>query len=244
MTRLLTLLLSLSTAAAAADVKVIAIGALNPGFNRIAERYKAETGNTVTVTMDTATGVTRRLAAGESADVLIAPDTAIDDAVKQGKAIESTKTPVARVGIGIAMRRALKAPNLATADALKQALLAADSIVYNQGSSGLYIDKLLEQMGITDRVKAKIVRYANAAQVVDHVMNGKGNDVGFAPLPEIINNDQTRVQLAGPLPPGAQNYTNYVAAAMTGKNTDLAKDFIRYATTPVAKQIFASSGVD
>jgi molybdate transport system substrate-binding protein len=85
MTRLLALLLSVSTAAAAAEVKVIAIGALNPGYTRIADKYKTETGNTVTTTMDTATGVSRRLAAGESADVLIAPDTAITDAVKQGR---------------------------------------------------------------------------------------------------------------------------------------------------------------
>jgi molybdate transport system substrate-binding protein len=148
------------------------------------------------------------------------------------------------VGIGIAMRRGVKAPNVATVDALKQALLGADSIIYNQGSSGLYIAKLIEQMGITDRVKSKIIRFANAAQVVDRVMDGKAIDIGFAPLPEIMNSDQNRLQLAGPLPPGAQNYTNYVAAVMTGKNVESAKDFIRYLTTPAAKQIFAVAGVD
>ena len=61
--------------------------ALNPGFTRLAEQYKAENGHTVIAQMDTATGVSRRLAAGEPADVLIAPDTVVDNAAKQGKVI-------------------------------------------------------------------------------------------------------------------------------------------------------------
>ena len=244
MKRLLAALLLISTPVAAADLKVLGIGALNPGFARIVEQYKGEKGHNVTAVMDTATGVSRRLAAGETADVLIAPDSVTDDAVNQSKIIVSTKTPIVRIGIGIATRRGATAPNVATIDALKQALLNADSITYNQGSSGLYIDKLIEQMGIADRVKAKTVRYANAAQVLQHVMNGKGNDIGFSPLPEIITGDPNRVQLAGPLPAGAQNFTNYVGVVMTGGNADVGKDFIRYLTTAGAKQIFSATGVE
>ncbi len=244
MARLLATLLFMSTAATAAELKVLGIGALNAGFARISEQYKAEKGHSVTAQMDTATGMSKRLESGQTADVLIAPDTVIDEAARRDQVVISTKTLVARVGIGIAMRRGTAVPNVATVDALKQALLNADSIVYNQGSSGIYIDKLIEQMGIADRIKAKTTRYANAGQVLQHVMNGKANDIGFSPLPEIITGDPTRLQLAGPLPAPVQNNTSYAAVVMTGGNAGLAQDFIRYLTTPAAKKIFSAAGVD
>lgn len=231
--------------ASAADLKVLMIGAINPGFSNIAKQYKSDAGHNVTMQVDTAPGLTKRIAAGESADILIAPDNVIDDAVKQGKAIGSTKVPaVAKVGIGLAVPAGTKAPNIATVDALKQALLAADSIVYNQGSSGLYIEKMLEQMGIGEQLKAKTVRFANAGQVVNHVMDAKNNEIGFAPLPEVFSQDPKRLQSAGPLPSSLQNYTSYSAVVMTGGNAEVAKDFIRYLTAPAAKRTFAAAGVD
>lgn len=238
-------LLAMSAAASAAELKVMAIGAINPGFANIAEQFKRDSGNSISLLTDTAPGLTRRIAAGETGDILIAPDNVVEEAARQGKAIASTKTPVAKVGIGVAMHRGATAPKVATVDALKEALLKADSIVYNQGSSGLYIQMLFEQMGIAKQLESKTTRFANAAQVVQHVMDGKNGEIGFAPLPEILSSDQTKLQLVGPLPSAVQNYTSYEAVVMTGgKAAEVAKDFIRYLTTPGAKRTFAAAGVD
>src|SRR5579863_7715139 len=244
MARILAVLLAMGSAAAAAELKVLMIGAINPGFANIAAKYKSDAGNNVTMQVDTAPGLTRRIAAGEIADILIAPDNVIDEAAKQGKAVVATRTPVAKVGIGVAVPAGTAAPNVSTADALKQALLGAESIVYNQGSSGLYIERLFEQMGIADQLKAKTIRFANAGQVVRHVMDAKGKEIAFAPLPEILSSDPKRLQSAGPLPSAVQNYTSYSAVVMTGGKADVAKDFIRYLTAPAAKRTFSEAGVD
>ena len=220
------------------------IGAINPGFSNNAEQYKRDTGHNVTTLNDTAPGLTKRIAAGETADILIAPDNVIDEAAKQGKVVASTRTPIAKVGIGVTVHAGIPAPNVATVEALKQALLKADSVCYNQGSSGIYIDKMLEQMGIAEQVKAKTVRFANAGQVVRHVMDAKNNEVGFAPLPEIFSNEANGLRSAGPLPAAVQNYTSYSAVVMTGANADVAKDFIRYLTAPAARKTFSAAGVD
>ena len=136
-------------------------------------------------------------------------------------------------------------PNVKTADALKQALLSADSIVYNEGSSGLYLEKLFEQMGIAAQLKTKTTRYPNGGQVIQHVINGKGVEIGLVPVPVIISNEGKGIQLAGPLPAEVQNATSYAAVVMTsGKSIDAAKDFIRYLTLPAAKQTFKAAGVD
>jgi molybdate transport system substrate-binding protein len=135
--------------------------------------------------------------------------------------------------------------NVKTVDALKQALLSADTIVYNEGSSGQYLEKLFDQMGIADRLKAKTKRYANGGQVAQHILDGKGNEIGFVPIPNIKTNEARGLQFVGPLPPDVQNFTVYEAVVMAGgKATDAARDFIRYLTLPAARQTFAAAGVD
>jgi molybdate transport system substrate-binding protein len=245
MIRLLALLLAVSVTASAADVKVLSVGAVQPALGQIADRFKAETGHVVTIQQDTAPGITKRLASGETADILLVPPALLDDAAKQGKITSSTRTMAARVGIGIAMRPGATPPDMKTGEALKQALLKADAIVFNEGSSGLYLESLFEKMGIADRVKAKIKRYANGGQVSQHIIDSKGSEIGFVPIPNIKTNEARGLQFVAPLPPDVQNYTPYEAAVVAGsKSADAARDFIRYLTTPAAKKIFAASGVE
>ena len=86
MGRILAVFLAIGSAASGAELKVLMIGAINPGFANIAAQYKSDGGNSVTTQVDTAPGLSRRIAGGETADILIAPDNVIDEAVKQGKA--------------------------------------------------------------------------------------------------------------------------------------------------------------
>jgi molybdate transport system substrate-binding protein len=238
-------LLSITVAASAADLKVLSVGAIQPSLGTIAEQFKRDTGHNVTIQVDTAPGLTKRLGSGETADILIAPPDLVDSAAKEGKAVASTKTLVARVGVGISVRRGAATPNAKTVDAFKQTLLDADSIVYNEGSSGLYLEKLFAQMGIADRLKAKTSRYPNGGQVAEHIIKGKGKEIGFIPIPYIKANEATGLQFAGPLPAEVQNYTSYEAAVMTGgKSTDAAREFVRYLTGSAARQTFAAAGVD
>ena len=244
MVRVLALVLAWSVAASAAELKVLSVGAVQPSLGEVAERFKKETGHNITIQVDTAPGLTKRLASGESADILIAPPNLVEEAAKSGKAAASTKMLMARVGIGIAARKDLKL-NIRTVDALRQALINADAIVYNEGSSGQYLEKLFDQMGIGERLKSKTKRYPNGGQVGQHILDGKGNEIGFLPIPYIKANEARGLQYVAPMPGETQNHTEYEAVVMTGgKSTAVAQEFIRYMTSPAAKQIFAAAGVE
>ena len=239
-----TLLLAASMTPAA-ELKVLSVGSINPGLANNGEEFKKSTGNTITIHVDTAPGLRGRLTSGETADVLIATADVLDEAAKAGKIVAGTRTLVARVGVGITVRKGASLPDVKTAAALKQVLENADSIVYNEGSSGLYLDRLFGQMGIAEKLKPRTTRYPNGGQVAQHVVNGKGNEIGFLPVSYILSNLSQGIQFVGPLPGDTQNYTSYEAAVMTGgKAADAARDFIKYLTSPGAKKIFAASGVD
>ena len=236
---------SISSSVLAAEVKVLSAGAVEPGLHAFAEQVKRDMGHELNILFNTAPQIAKRLAAGEVYDILILPPAAIGQAAKDGKVAADSRLPLGRVGAGIIVRTGASAPSVATVDQLKQALLGADSVVYNTASSGIYLDKLFGNMGILEQLKPKTTRYANAASVMEHVIKGKGNEIGFGPITEIKQYESKGLKLVGPLPAEVQNYTSYEAALMTGAaSADAAKAVLRQLATPAAKALFAAAGIE
>lgn len=229
----------------AAEIRVLSGGAVEPGLHAFADVVRRDTGHTLAIQFNTGPQIAKRLEAGEVWDILISPPPAIAQAIRDQRIDTATRTPVGRVGVGIIVRRGASAPDVSTTDALKRALAAADSVVYNTASTGLYLDKLFERLGIVDTVKAKATRYADGASVMEHVIRGKGAEIGFGAMTEIRLYGSKGLTMIGPLPPDAQNFTAYEAAVMTGaKNAEAARDVLRLIATPAGKAAFVSGGVE
>ncbi len=229
----------------AADIRVLSAGSVEPGLHAFAEQVKRDLGHDLRIQFNTAPQIAKRLAAGEGYDILIAPPAAIEQAIKDGKAVAGTRVPVGRVGAGIIVRSSAAVPDVATVEALKQALLGADSVVYNTASTGLYLDRLFGELGILDQLKPKTTRYPNGAPVMEHVINGKGNEIGFGAITEISMYEPKGLKLAGPLPAEVQNYTSYDAVVMTGAaSLEAARAVLRELATPAAKALFVAKGVE
>ena len=229
--------------AAAGAVTVLSAGAVEEGVLRLARQYKQDAGHEVATQFGTGPEIEKRLSSGEAADVLIAPAAVVERALKSGAVVAGTEKPVARVGVGITVRRGAAAPDVSTVDALKAALLRADSVVYNQASTGQYLEALFARMGIVDRLKPVTTRYGNAAQVFEHVIAGRGNEIGFGPITEIKSFEPKGAVLVGALPDEIQNYTTYVAAVSTrAAAPDAARAFIGYLTAAAARQVFLATG--
>ena len=234
-----------SASAVAAEIKVLSAGAVEAGLMHAAEAFKKASGTEVKIQYNTAPQIAKKLADGETADVLVAPPGLLDEQVKANRISADGRVMLGRVGAGVFVRADATAPNIATTEALKQALLSADSIVYNTASSGQYIAKMIDKLGIADQVKAKTTLYPDAAAVVTHVAKGKGNEIGFSPVPEIKMSEPKGVKLVGPLPAEIQNYTSYGASLMTASaSQDAAKAFLAYLATPAAKQTLKSAGIE
>jgi molybdate transport system substrate-binding protein len=233
-------------AAAAADIRVLSAGALEPALVKVADQYRRETSNRVRIQFFAASPqLERRLSVGDAADVLVAPSGLMNDQLRRGKVDAEAHSFIGRVGIGVTVRAAASDPDIATLDRFKQSLLGADSIVYNQASTGLYLERLFDLLGIGEQLKTKTTRYASSAQVLEHVIGGKGNEIGFGTITEIRQFEPKGLRLVGPLPDQVQNSTAYSAAVITeAPEAEVARDFVRYIGTPVAKAAFSAAGID
>src|SRR2546430_10042114 len=157
-------------AAAAADIRVLSASALEPGLAKVADQFKRETSTRVRIQFFAAVPqLERRLSVGEPADVLIAPAGLMNDQLRRGKVDAEAHSFIGRVGIGVTVRAGAPDPDIASLDRFKQSLLGADSIVYNHASTGLYLEKLFDLLGIAEQMKTKTVRYLSSAQVLEQI---------------------------------------------------------------------------
>jgi molybdate transport system substrate-binding protein len=237
--------LTAAATAQAAEIRVLSAGAVEPGLHAFAALVKRELGHDLKITFNTAPQIAKRLAANEVQDILVSPPAVVEQAAKEGKVVGETRVPVGRVGAGIIVRDGATAPNVGSVDALKQALLSADTLVYNSASTGIYLDKLFAGWGILEQIKGKTTRYADGASVMEHVIKGSGNQIGFGAITEIKMYTSKGLKLVGPLPAEVQNYTNYEAVVMNGATAgDASRAVLKLLATPAGKATFVSAGVE
>jgi molybdate transport system substrate-binding protein len=240
----LTLALAACGAAMAGEITVLSGGAIEPGLHAAAQAFERETGHHVKITFNTTPQMTKRVAAGDTFDVIIAPPAAIEGFAKSGK-VEADRVNVGRVGLGVAVRPGAPVPDISNADALGRSVLDAESLVFNRASTGLYFENLLKKMGLYEKVEAKTVRYADGASVMEHALKGKGREIAFGPITEILLYREKGLRLIGPLPADVQNYTSYLAVPMTGgSNAALARSFVQFLGSPTGKKLFVAAGIE
>jgi molybdate transport system substrate-binding protein len=229
----------------AAELSLFSAGALEGGLARLIQQFQRSTGHTIHVQYGTGPELEQRVSGGESADVLIAPAAVMKRAIAAKKASGDTRTTVGRVGIGIIVRDGAPIPDVASPAAVQRAFTAADTIVFNRGSSGLYMERLLAQMGIAGQVQSRIVQVADGEDVMRRIIAGRGTEIGVAAISAIKLFNPNGFRYVGPLPPAIQNLTTYHAAVMSNaKEAGVAATFLRFITTPTARQIFRDAGVE
>ena len=235
-----------SQAAVALEIKVASGGAFKQVLTALVEQYEKETGNTVALTFQT---VGQHLAAicggSEAFDVVVLTPDAIDSLSKEGKVVADSRADLAKVGVGVVVKAGAPLPDISTVDAFKRALLAAKSVAYIDpaagGSSGIYVGRLLERLGIAAEVNAK-AKLIQGGSVADHVADGEA-ELGVHQISEIL--PVAGVTLVGPLPAEIQNYTVYSAAVGTAASDGgAARALINFLSGPHALPIIKAKGME
>ncbi len=241
------LLLACAAPVLAAELTVLSAGAIEPGLKAAAAAFQKETGHGVKITFNTAPELKKRMDGNAAFDVVIAPPAVIGEFAGAGKLAE-TRANVGRVGMGVAVREGAPVPDMSSADALKRSVLAADSLVFNRASTGLYFEGLLRKMDIYTQVEARTTRYPDGASVMEHVIKaatpGAVREIGFGAITEILLYQGKGLKFVGPVPAEVQNYTSYTAAPLAvGAQQALAQQFVSFLSGPAGKPLFVAAGI-
>ncbi len=228
-------------------IKVLSAGAIKTGLANLAKSFEEETGHKVAITFATAPVLRGKIENKEATpDIVVAPIPTMKGFEEKGLVVAGTRAVLGSVRAAVVVRDGVPKPDISTAEAFKKEILAARSLVYNQASSGLYIEKLLDRLGITERVKDKTTRVPTGGAVMKHLAGSKTeNEIGFGQVPEILVYKDQGVKLVGPLPKEIENVTTYAAGLLVEASMpEPAVKLIRYLATPSARDAFAATGVE
>ncbi len=238
--------LAASQLAEAAEIKVVSGGAFKQVLRPLVAQYGKASGNTVEVAFQTVGQHLKLIQSGEEQfDVAVLTPDAIDSLTTQGKIVPGSRADLAKTGVGVVVKEGAPKPDIGTVEAFKHALLAAKSVAFIDpkagGSSGIYVEKLLDRLGIADAVNAKAV-LVQGGEVASHIADGEA-EIGIHQISEIL--PVKGAVLVGPLPAEIQNFTVYAAGvAVAAKNGAAARDFVKFLSGPAALPIIKAKGME
>jgi molybdate transport system substrate-binding protein len=218
--------LLLPTAVHAAEIKVLSTQAVEGAYRELVLQFEQASGHKVTTTFTGTLDAQKRIAAGEAYDLLIMAGPAIDDLIKSGK--------VARAGA--------PRPDIHSTEALKKTLLAANSIGYSTGPSGVYLTDLFRRLGVADQIQSKLKQTPTGVFVGSIIASGEV-ELGFQQVSELAH--FPGIDYVGPLPADIQTVTVFSSGLPIGaKSVDAAKAWITFLRSPAAAAVFRSKSME
>jgi molybdate transport system substrate-binding protein len=226
---------------ASAELTVLAGGSLTASLEELAPRFEQATGHRLTFRFAGTPELIKLATSAAPFDLGVVPIDVMTDAAARAAFAGAAPVEVARVGYGVAVRAGAPKPDVSTPDALRAALLKAQSITfYPESAAGNYVMRTFERLAILEAMKAKLKAAAGTGDIPKAVASGE------AELGVFLTNVLAApgVELAGPFPAELQNELVFVGAvAAATKNADAAKAFLDYLKTPEATAVLKAKGL-
>jgi molybdate transport system substrate-binding protein len=228
--------------AKAAELKVLAGGSIAGPLSELKAQFEQATGHKLTIHFDSTPNLIKLATSDAPFDFGVVPIDVFKDAAAKARFVPGPTTDIARVGYGVAVRAGAAKPDISSPDALKQTLIKAQSIATLPASAaGAYVLSVFDRLGIGEEIKAKIKAQKTPAEIPQAVAKGEA-ELGVFLTNVLI---APGVELAGSFPAELQQELLFTAAvAQASKETDAAKAFITFLTSPAATAVIKAKGMN
>jgi molybdate transport system substrate-binding protein len=208
----------------------------------LAQGYQARSGQAVVFESVGGVDAVRRVQAGEVFDIVVLASDAVDKLAAAGHVQRQSKADLVHSGVAAAVPAGAHRPDLGSEEAVRQAVLAARSIGYSTGPSGVQLVKLFERWGIAAQINGRIVQAPPGVPVGALVARGEVA-LGFQQLSELVH--VAGIDIVGPLPPAIQIDTVFSAAVgARSAQADAAAACIAFMASPAAADAKRRQGME
>jgi molybdate transport system substrate-binding protein len=226
----------------AADIVVLSTTSAREALTELVPMFQSITGHTVSVSYSPGSGMGDRIRSGAAGDLLIAPAEFSDPLIKEGRLIAGSRVDFARSGSAVAVRAGTPKPDIGSPESFKQALIAARTVSYSRGASGLQFVEAIARLGIADVVKQKSV-LPESGELVGAVVARGAAEIGIQQLSELL--PVPGIDIVGTLPVPLQKEIIYGTSALpNAKAPEAAKVFAIFLTSTIAGPVLKKHGLD
>lgn len=227
-------------------IRVLSAGAVQSVVMALGDEFARASGHQLDLNFATVGALRGRLQNGETADLAILSETAVAALSKTGLFVPGSIKNLGRTRTGVAIRAGAAVPDIATVEALRSTLLNAKAVSYTDpkggGSSGVFFGRLLERLGIADRVNRTAVLKARGYEVGQALVDGEA-DIGTTFISELLT--VSGVTIVGPLPGELDNPNTYAGAIMAGcPQKDAAAALLAALSDPASRPRWTAAGLE
>ena len=194
------------------EIKVLSTLALMKAMRELVSRHEQLTGTIVTTDFAPTNALENRIRSREAADVAILTAEAIDQLTGEG-VLALGAGSILPSAVGLAVRAGAPRPEIGSVEALKSALLKAESIAYSKiGASGVFFADLIQRLGIAEDVNAK-ARIIPSGFTAELVASGEA-ELAVQQMSELMM--VPGIEVVARLPSEIQSVTTFSAGLFTG----------------------------
>ena len=225
----------------AVELKMLSALAVREAYLELIPQYEQVNGRKVAIAWAGTVDIMKRMEAGERYDLVVASRGAIDDLIKLRKITPASRLDVAGSGIGVAVRHGAPRPDISSAESLKRSVIAAKTVGYSTGPSGVYLAGLFERMGIAGDIKTKLRSVPSGGTIGMIVASGEA-EIGFQQISELVH---TRgIDFIGPLPAEVQYITVITAGIPTNAMDPIAaQSLAKFLAGPASQGAIQRAGL-
>jgi len=230
-----------------ATLNLLCAGAAQGLVKALQHRFSAETGAALQARFGAVGAMKEALLAGEACDVMIVTAALIDSLIAEGRLRAEGRADLGRVRTGIAVKSGTPHPDVAGAEGLKAALLAARAVYFpdpQRATAGIHFANVLRRLGIYEQMEARFRSWpAGAIAMRELAASPEDGGIGCTQATEIKYTEG--VDFVGMLPPEFELATVYAAAPASGTHqAGLAQAFIALLAGPEAQALREAGGFE
>ena len=226
----------------ASPIRILSSMATKPLLADLIEKFEQTSAARVTVESVGGVAALKRVQADEAFDIVCLAANVIDQLTTEGKIVAGSRADLVKSGVAVAVRTGAPRVDLSSEESVKAAVLAAATVGYSTGPSGVYLTKLFERWGIADQIKDRIVLAPPGVPVGSLMVKGEV-ELGFQQLSELMN--IPGIDILGPLPDAIQLITVFSAGiATTSTQPDAARELLAFLVSDEATAIKRANGME
>jgi molybdate transport system substrate-binding protein len=219
----------------------MATAAFKEAYLELVPQFERASGHKVVTTWASNSDVVARVLAGEATDLMVMSADAVDRLIAAGKVAKDGRTDIATSWVAAAVKKGASRPDISSAEAFKRTMLAAKSIAFSFGPSGVYLLGLYQRMGISAQLAGKVQQIKG--ELVGAVVARGDAEIGFQQMSELM--PVPGIDIVGGLSKDIEQITTFSTGRHAQSNVaDAANALSAFFTAPAAHACIRAKGME